>query len=87
MGLGTLTWGRDTDQHEAADQLRDFVDAGGTLIDTAAAYGDGAAEELLGSLLGGVASAELLICTRSGISRRTAAAATPAPRCCPLDDC
>jgi aryl-alcohol dehydrogenase-like predicted oxidoreductase len=71
MGLGTLTWGRDTDQHEAADQLRDFVDAGGTLIDTAAAYGDGAAEELLGSLLGGVAEREeLAICTRSGISWR-----------------
>jgi aryl-alcohol dehydrogenase-like predicted oxidoreductase len=71
MGLGTLTWGRDTDQHEAADQLRDFVDAGGTLIDTAAAYGDGAAEELLGSLLGEVAEREeLVICTRSGISWR-----------------
>ena len=71
MGLGTLTWGRDTDQHEAADQLRDFVDAGGTLIDTAAAYGDGAAEELLGSLLGGVAERdELVICTRSGVSWR-----------------
>jgi aryl-alcohol dehydrogenase-like predicted oxidoreductase len=71
MGLGTLTWGRDTDQHEAADQLRDFVDAGGTLIDTAAAYGDGAAEELLGSLLGEVAERdELILCTRSGISWR-----------------
>lgn len=71
MGLGTLTWGRDTDQHEAADQLRDFVDAGGTLIDTAAAYGDGAAEELLGSLLGDVVERdELVVCTRSGISWR-----------------
>lgn len=71
MGLGTLTWGRDTDQHEAADQLRDFVDAGGTLIDTAAAYGDGAAEELLGSLLGEVVEREeLVVCTRSGISWR-----------------
>src|SRR5262245_22272871 len=45
LGLGTLTWGRDTDEHEAADQLRDFLDAGGTLIDSAAAYGAGAAEE------------------------------------------
>lgn len=71
MGLGTLTWGRDTDQHEAAEQLRDFVDAGGTLIDTAAAYGDGAAEQLLGSLLGGIVEREeLVICTRSGISWR-----------------
>ncbi len=74
MGLGTLTWGRDTDQHEAAEQLRDFVDAGGTLVDTAAAYGDGAAEELLGSLLGGVVERdELVLCTRSGISWREGA--------------
>ncbi|HET9653853.1 MAG TPA: aldo/keto reductase [Kineosporiaceae bacterium] len=71
IGLGTLTWGRDTDQHEAADQLRDFVDAGGTLVDTAAAYGDGAAEELLGSLLGTVVERdELVVCTRSGVSWR-----------------
>jgi aryl-alcohol dehydrogenase-like predicted oxidoreductase len=71
IGLGTLTWGRDTDQHEAADQLRDFVDAGGTLVDTAAAYGDGAAEELLGSLLEGVVERdELVVCARSGVSWR-----------------
>ena len=54
MGLGTLTWGRDTDEHEARDQLTAFVDAGGNLLDTAAGYGDGAAEELIGSLVGDV---------------------------------
>ena len=32
LGLGTLTWSRDTDEHEAREQLRDFVDAGGTLL-------------------------------------------------------
>ena len=36
-----MTWGRDTDQHEARDQLEAFADAGGTLVDTAAAYGNG----------------------------------------------
>ena len=41
LGLGTMTWGRDTDEHEARDQLLDFVDAGGTLVDTAAVYTDG----------------------------------------------
>ncbi|MGH3658084.1 MAG: aldo/keto reductase, partial [Micromonosporaceae bacterium] len=36
LALGTMTWGRDTDQHEARDQLTAFVEAGGTLVDTAA---------------------------------------------------
>ena len=31
LGLGTMTWGRDTDEHEARDQLIAFVEAGGTL--------------------------------------------------------
>ena len=47
LGLGTLTWGRDTDEHEARDQLISFAEAGGTLVDTAAGYGDGASEELI----------------------------------------
>ena len=71
LGLGTLTWGRDTDEHEAADQLKEFVDAGGTLVDTAASYGEGAAEELLGSLVGSlVPRSELVLCTKAGVSRR-----------------
>ena len=39
LGLGTMTWGRDTDEHEARDQLIAFAEAGGTLLDTAAGYG------------------------------------------------
>src|SRR5699024_8497500 len=35
VGLGTLTWGRDTDEHDAAEHLEVFLDAGGTLVDTA----------------------------------------------------
>ena len=31
-----MTWGSDTDEHEAREQLSAFVDAGGTLVDTAA---------------------------------------------------
>ncbi len=72
LALGTMTWGRDTDEHEARDQLRDFVDAGGTLLDTAAGYGDGASEELIGSLLGDVVSRDdVVVATKAGISRRT----------------
>lgn len=72
LGLGTMTWGGRTDQHEARDQLVAFVGAGGTLVDTAAGYADGASEELLGSLLGEVvARDEVVISTKAGISRRS----------------
>ena len=70
LGLGTLTWGRDTDEHEARDQLASFTAAGGTLLDTAAGYGDGAAEELLGRLLGDVVPRdEVVIATKAGVGR------------------
>lgn len=52
VGLGTMTWGRDTDEIEARDQLDIFLDAGGTLLDTAASYCGGLSEEVIGSLLG-----------------------------------
>jgi aryl-alcohol dehydrogenase-like predicted oxidoreductase len=68
LGLGTLTWSRDTDEHEAREQLRDFVDAGGTLLDTSASYADGGAEELIGSLLGDVVAREdVVLCTKAGV--------------------
>jgi aryl-alcohol dehydrogenase-like predicted oxidoreductase len=68
LGLGTLTWSRDTDEYEAREQLRDFVDAGGTLLDTSASYADGGAEELIGSLLGDVVAREdVVLCTKAGV--------------------
>ena len=48
LGLGLMTWGNQTDEHEAREQLTAFVDAGGTLLDTAHTYAGGASEELLG---------------------------------------
>jgi aryl-alcohol dehydrogenase-like predicted oxidoreductase len=72
LGLGTMTWGRDTDEHEARDQLIAFAEAGGTLLDTAAGYGDGASEELIGTLIGDVVDRdEVVLATKAGISRRT----------------
>src|SRR5829696_9426878 len=72
LGLGTMTWGRDTDEHEARDQLIAFAEAGGTLVDTAAGYGDGASEELIGTLIGDVVGRdEIVLATKAGISRRT----------------
>lgn len=71
LALGTMTWGRDTDEYESRDQLAAFLDAGGTFIDTAASFGDGAAEELLGELLSGLAGRDdVVICTKAGIARR-----------------
>jgi aryl-alcohol dehydrogenase-like predicted oxidoreductase len=71
LGLGTLTWGRGTDEHEARDQLIGFAEAGGTLVDTAASYGDGAAEDLVGRLIGDVvARDEIVLATKAGVSRR-----------------
>jgi aryl-alcohol dehydrogenase-like predicted oxidoreductase len=81
LGLGTMTWGRDTDEHEARDQLIAFAEAGGTLVDTAAGYGDGASEELVGSLIGDVvARDEIVLATKAGISRRTGTRVTDASR-------
>lgn len=72
LGLGTMTWGRATDEHEARDQLAAFVDAGGTLVDTAAGYSDGDSERLLGRLIGDLVSREdVVVATKAGISRRT----------------
>lgn len=51
LALGTMTWGRDTDADAAASQLEAFVEAGGTLVDTANVYGDGQAESILGTLV------------------------------------
>lgn len=64
LALGTMTWGRDTDENEAADQLKAFLDAGGTLVDTADVYSDGDAELILGRLVDGVRS-EVIVATKA----------------------
>ena len=70
LALGTMTWGVETDADEAAAQLVTFHDAGGTLVDTAASYGYGETEELLGHLLADVVPrADLMIATKAGIIR------------------
>lgn len=69
LSLGTMSWARETDEQDASELLRTFVDAGGTLIDTAASYADGQAEALLGSMLGDVVSrSEVVISTKAGVS-------------------
>lgn len=81
LGLGTMTWGRDTDPVDAAAILRTFVDAGGTLVDTAASYGDGDAERVLGEqLAGAVPRDELVLCTKGGVRQGPAGSRRDASR-------
>ncbi|MEI7696619.1 MAG: aldo/keto reductase [Actinomycetes bacterium] len=69
LGLGTMTWGRDTDEHEAADQCRAFIDAGGNFIDTANTYGDGDSERVIGGLVGTLVNRDdVVIATKAGLS-------------------
>ena len=69
LGLGTMTWGRDTDEIEAADQCRAFLEAGGNFLDTAATYGDGDSERVIGGLIGTLFPRdEVIIATKAGIN-------------------
>jgi len=69
IGLGTMTWGRDTDEHEAADQLKTFLERGGNFIDTAAVYGDGDSERVIGGFIGTLVKRDdLVIATKAGIN-------------------
>jgi aryl-alcohol dehydrogenase-like predicted oxidoreductase len=64
-----MTWGRDTDEHEAADQCRAYIEAGGNFIDTAATYGDGDSERVIGGLIGTLFNRdEIVLATKAGIS-------------------
>jgi aryl-alcohol dehydrogenase-like predicted oxidoreductase len=51
LALGTMTFGHESDERVSHAQLDAFVEAGGTLIDTADVYTRGASEEIIGSWL------------------------------------
>jgi aryl-alcohol dehydrogenase-like predicted oxidoreductase len=69
LALGTMTWGRDTDPDDAAAQLKFYLEAGGSLLDTADVYGDGDAESVIGSLIDHlVARDDVLIATKAGLT-------------------
>ena len=46
--LGTMTFGVETDESAAHQQLDLFIESGGTMVDTADVYGDGRSEEIIG---------------------------------------
>ncbi len=67
LGLGTMTWGADVSPATARDLVRRFSDSGGNLIDTAPAYGNGAAESIIGKLIHTeVRRDDLVIATKGG---------------------
>lgn len=69
LSLGTMSWAQETDEQDAAEVLHAFVAAGGTVIDTAASYGQGRAEAMIGSMLGDVvARSEVVLSTKAGVS-------------------
>ena len=49
--LGTMTFGAETDEEGSHEQLDVFLEAGGTLVDTADVYTAGASEEIIGRWL------------------------------------
>ncbi|MEU6641756.1 aldo/keto reductase [Saccharomonospora sp. NPDC046836] len=71
MALGTMSWGTVTDAEEAANQLVAFVDAGGTLVDSADIYADGEGERILGSLLADLVPRDDIVLATKAVARRT----------------
>ena len=49
LGLGTMLWGGVLDEDGCRDLLVAYLEAGGTLLDTAHSYAEGRSEELVGS--------------------------------------
>jgi len=92
VALGTMTFGRESDEEQSRAQLDEFVEAGGTLVDTADAYGAGASEEIIGRWLvgkDGAVAEDLVVATKArfptgpgpnrlGLSRKHLAAALDA---------
>jgi aryl-alcohol dehydrogenase-like predicted oxidoreductase len=64
LALGTLTFGRETDEGASARILYTYLDGGGNLIDTADAYGR--SEEVLGPLLKGIRD-DVVIASKVGL--------------------
>ncbi|HTR71845.1 MAG TPA: aldo/keto reductase [Mycobacteriales bacterium] len=72
LALGTMSWGHDTDEDDASGQLTAYLDAGGTLLDTADVYVDGESERIIGSLLTNVVKREEVIIATKAVTVRGA---------------
>ncbi|MFC6360220.1 aldo/keto reductase [Luteococcus peritonei] len=87
LGLGTMTWGADTPISEARQMLRGFVEAGGSLVDTAPAYGQGVAEKIIGKLIHtDLRRSDLVIATKGGFGMHQGRRRVDTSRRAMLDD-
>jgi aryl-alcohol dehydrogenase-like predicted oxidoreductase len=69
IGLGTMTWGRETNEEDAFNQLNLYLNAGGSFLDTAADYGHGDSEILIGKIIKkSVKRNNIIIATKAGLS-------------------
>ncbi len=72
VGLGTWAYGNDSfgkvDDQQSIKAIKAAVEAGITLIDTAPAYGDGHAEEVVGKAIEGIRD-KVVIATKCGTHR------------------
>lgn len=77
-----MTWGRDTDADDAHTLMTDFLDAGGSVIDTAAGYADGESELLIGQMMeSSISRDDVVVVTKAGVRTwRTERAAVDASR-------
>ena len=66
FSLGTMTFGAETEEADAHDQLDLFVEKGGTLIDTADVYGAGESERMIGRWLAKRSSNDDLVLATKG---------------------
>lgn len=67
LGLGTLTWGRDTEEAQAHEMLSRFLEAGGTFIEGSLLDGDGRAVDVLASVLGQLGRRQLVLAWRGAV--------------------
>ena len=68
--MGTMTFGRETDERTAANMVDHFLEAGGNFIDTADIYGKerGMSEEIIGRILKGRRT-NLILATKAGFGK------------------
>jgi aryl-alcohol dehydrogenase-like predicted oxidoreductase len=80
LALGTMTFGVETDEAQAMEQLDRFREAGGTHVDTADVYGGGESERIIGRWLADRRPDEIVVATKgrfapppgsAGASRRS----------------
>lgn len=87
LGLGTMTWGRDTSSRDADALFGAFRAAGGTLVDTAAAYGHGEVERLLGAIIAkSRCRDDIVLATKAGFVLRDGERVVDTSRRTLLDD-